>query len=356
MLSNLEILKRFNKFVEVRDVFDILRQHYLYYGISVDEIGKDVGYDEWGRLIVEEMRTNVDSLQKYDTLLIDEAQDMKDWALEMVELLASPSAAICVAEGLGQELYGGSSRWLENFRKKARNKRLNRNFRDTIPVFQLAQCFYEARINISKIPETIQCFNGKTVKDNIQGVIFERTGGHPPLLVYIDDSELDYSDHLFIAETQFEVMTSEYERIINQQIDQMTEYERPIDLLVLVPNTDGLECKWAQAALSNIKKKRGIDFTDYTIEGNRRDIAVSTKIRLCTYHSSRGLEGMRVIVFGIEKIEDIARRTGVDCAKLGYIVLSRSIFENVIAIRNIRSNVVSFVEEAIKELRRGFTH
>ncbi len=61
-------------------------------------------------------------LPKYETVLIDEAQDMKDWALEMLELLSTPNATVCVAAGSGQELYGQSARWLKNFKQDASRK------------------------------------------------------------------------------------------------------------------------------------------------------------------------------------------------------------------------------------------
>lgn len=347
LLSYSELLKRFDKFIEVRDVFDLLRLHAVDYNVDVEG-----SHDEWGELITEEMRKNDDKLRKYNTMLIDEAQDLKDWALEMLQLLSTSDATICVAAGTGQELYGTSSKWLERFRKTAVNKRLNRNFRNTRPVFQLAQCFYEAQMDKSKIPAVIQRFRAKTTKNSSQTILFDRPEGQFPLLMSIDESELDHVDDVFMADAQFGVMSSEYERAICQQLDQLTEDERPMDLLILVPNSNGFECKWAKEALRNIKRTRGIDFIDYTVEERRRDIALSTKIRLCTYHSSRGLEGMRVVIFGIERIDRTAQQGFVDSAKLGYIVLSRSLFENVIALRRLtKSEVVSFIEAAVKALR-----
>ncbi len=57
------------------DVFDVLRTHAEEHGIT--EIEKD--YDEWGMLITADMRQKKDSLGKYDTILIDEGQDMKGY-------------------------------------------------------------------------------------------------------------------------------------------------------------------------------------------------------------------------------------------------------------------------------------
>lgn len=47
----------------------------------------------------------------------------------------------------------------------------------------------------------------------------------------------------------------------------------------------------------------GVSFIDYTKEDNRRSVASNSDVRLCTFHSSRGLEGERVIIFGLETIE-----------------------------------------------------
>jgi len=142
-------------------------------------------------------------------------------------------------------------------------------------------------------------------------------------------------------------MVSEYVRLLRQQLDRLAGDERPLDLLILVPSVEGMEQAWALEALN----KLGVPFIDYTADVNRRDIAQPEMVRLCTFHSARGIEGVRVVVFGFERIEQVSDQVGVDFAKLGYIALSRSLFELVIAVRKgIGTNVIRFLEAVLNQL------
>jgi hypothetical protein len=233
--------------------------------------------------------------------------------------------------------------------------------------------FYEAKMNTNKIKKTV----GKVVKAtpakntahdshpqqlSLADQSAEATGfeiprqGTLPKLIYIDESALDnYWDSSWIADMQEEVMVAEYERIIQQQLDKLTDDQCPMDLLVLVPDTTGPEKRWAFAALKRIAKNSNVDFIDYTDENQRRDIVPSHMMRLCTFHSSRGLEGMHVVIFGIEWIERTARKAHASVENLGYIVLSRPLLENIIAVRPVedRSDAIKFIRAALDAIREA---
>ncbi|MGH8071074.1 MAG: AAA family ATPase, partial [Candidatus Entotheonellia bacterium] len=327
------------------DVFDVLRTHAEEHAIT--EIEKD--YDEWGALITADMRQKQDSIKTYDTILIDEGQDMKDWALEMLELYAREDTTICVAGGTGQELYGEAGAWLKGFRARSTFSELRRNFRNTRPVFQAAQVFYESRLKPGQIAATVRKFTDKNPKSEQQRFDFAREEGAPPSIVYINEDKLEGmsdTDSSFPS-VQFDCMVEEYSRIIKEQLARLAGEERPMDLLVLVPSRDGMERDWVVAAL----KGSSSSFIDYTDETQRRDIAHPEMVRLCTFHSARGLEGMRVLIFGFERIEGISDQVNADFANLGYIVLSRSLFECVIAVRKMStSKVVPFLISILDQL------
>jgi hypothetical protein len=170
--------------------------------------------------------------------------------------------------------------------------------------------------------------------------------------VYLNEEELAglrATDPIFPS-LQFDCMVEEYSRIIKEQLARLTGDDRPMDLLVLVPSRRGMERDWAVAALENI----GSSFIDYTNKARRRDIAQSDMVRLCTFHSARGIEGRHVLVFRFERIESVAAQVDADFAKLGYIVLSRALFECVIAVRKVKiSRVVPFLERILKQLPRS---
>ena len=118
--------------IDVRDAYEMLK---LFTSRQKIDISDD--YDAWARLLVDEMKGDISALNKYDTVLIDEAQDMKQWAFEMIELHGKPGATICLGAGAGQELYGEESEWLREFSKSAKTRGLRRVFRNTKSVFQL---------------------------------------------------------------------------------------------------------------------------------------------------------------------------------------------------------------------------
>ena len=100
--------------IDVYDVFQFAAEY-----TAGDELGFDhsMTHSEWGELVVEGMREakNIGELEVYDTVLVDEAQDMEQWQLELVSLLCRERGTLCIAVGRGQELYGdgaAASAWL----------------------------------------------------------------------------------------------------------------------------------------------------------------------------------------------------------------------------------------------------
>jgi ATP-dependent exoDNAse (exonuclease V) beta subunit len=216
--------------LEIRDVFELLSEYGTESGISI-EAGDA---DEWGELIAEELRQSR-TVPQYDTVLVDEAQDMRGWALALLENLGGSEATVCVAKGTGQELYGDASDWLSQFETSARLRRLNRNFRNTRPVFQLAYTFYETRLNPDKITAALGRFSQKSKQTEL---LFERPDGQLPMLCYVDESDLrDFHPGDFMyGHRQRELMVREYRRLIEEQLGTLESTERPIDLLILVPS------------------------------------------------------------------------------------------------------------------------
>lgn len=333
----------------VTDVFDILRKNAVNLGIESIEEGPDM----WGQIIAEHMLTNKEYLNTYDTILIDECQDMKDWALDMISLHSTKVTTFCVAAGTGQELYQTKGIWLNDFKANCTKKELRRNFRNTRPVFQVAQVFYESKMKSEKIDQFVKKFTFKKTKEVQLEFDFDREEGSPPSITYINESALENiseTDHFF-PQLQHECMVEEYSRMIKEQLERLKTDGNPIDLLVLVPSENSPEHKWVIGALL----KCSISFIDYAENINRRNIAAPELVRICTYHSARGLEGYRVLIFGFERIESLCTSVvSDDITNLGYIILSRSIFECLIAIRKAsKSRVVPFLTTILDKLHLG---
>jgi hypothetical protein len=166
-------------------------------------------------------------------------------------------------------------------------------------------------------------------------------------LAALDESSLDNASEEMYAIMQGELMASEYARIIRTEIENLDANNRPMDVLLLVPTESSNQQKWITKAL----ELSGVPYIDYTHPDNRRFIAPADKIRVCTFHSARGIEGQKVIVFGLEVLENVAQSVGVEARKLGYIVLSRAVLDMVIAYRpDVRTRVMSFVHSLYRQM------
>ncbi len=324
--------------LEVHDVWEMIT-------LVLSKPEQAGGYDEWAALVVEQMKEERETLPKFDTILVDEAQDMKDWAFEMLLLHSHEKTTFCIAAGSGQELYGNAAQFLKDFSSVAKKRPLRRYFRNTETITKFALICFESDWSTSRINKVLRRFGDKATQSQFQ---FDRPGGQLPSLVAIDETALEDVPNDEYSDAQNELMVLEYRRIIKAELESLAGNQRPTDLLILVPNQQSNQRKWAAEAL----EAERMPFLDYTQDDNRRCIAPADQIRLCTFHSSRGIEGQRVLLFGIEKTRDVAQYAHADPRNLGYIVLSRAVLDVVVAYRpQIKSPVVTFLQAVIGQMR-----
>ena len=221
-------------------------------------------------------------------------------------------------------------------------------------MFQVSQVFYEAYTRDAtqeQIQQALRKFKSASTGGS-QKLLFERKEGQPPVLQYISEDGLEWSeaDTVFFAEELNARYLEEYRLAVQRELEALGAKERPIDLLILVPRAECREHEIAREALRGL----GVRFIDYCREDNRRNVAQSTMVRLCTYHSARGLEGMRVLVFGIDGIDNLANAIKVTANNLGYIVLSRSLFEcSVLGPPPREKGPVRFLERVLELIQPG---
>lgn len=307
----------------VTDLYELLSSYAAQEGIQISTSD----YGEWAAGVTSAMLAG-SGKGTFDTVLIDEGQDMKDWAFEMLDWQLRVGGTMCVAVGRGQELYGESSEWLKSFENRGTRRNLNRNFRNTKPVFQVSQVAYECGLQPTRLRSALSRIGAPARTD--EELAFDRAEGQWPQFHSFDDTIDAGEQDPFFAHLQQEKMVGEYEKIIRGQLDDLRTGEWPQDLLVLVPGNSYLQREWAVQAVQRLGG--AVTYLDYTVDSERRVIARPTDVRVCTFHSARGIEGTRVIVFGIEHLPNLARRDQLDAANLAYIALSRSIAECVIVV------------------------
>lgn len=341
----------FKELINVMDISSLAGR--LCSDLSIDIPKND--FELWGQLIIDELKNTqlLTHYPKYDTILIDECQDFMDWQLMIPIAIATNNCQIILGKGSGQEIYSDTTQNHENLTSilgaDVKTFNLSRNFRNVKPVYELAHLFYECEINSNRIGSVFdKRFKNRTNKT--QEIEFDILGSQLPTLSYILD-DVDYEDPDY-RRILTELVVRQYEDLISAELAKFGNESSPSDLLILVPEIDGDEVKWARSALSNIEKKMGVGFIDYVIQENRKKIAPKDKIRLVTYHSCRGLEGVSVLVFGIEKISMFDKVSKKISPKLGYIALSRAIFNLSICVRaSKRNSITEFIENSIAYIK-----
>lgn len=336
--------------IEVLDVNQLAKRCLEMNGIGFIEYGDP---DEWGELLVDELdRKESPILKKYDLVLVDEAQDMKAWQLDLLDHHATERASVIIAIGEGQELYrdaASAQNWL-NARQSTpaiTSHKLRRNFRNPRLQYFFAQACFDAWP--TKF-EKISACKERLFKKGKQEVLFDRDSSESPRLVSLPVRNEEFENHgadqdNIVSESFYDVIYNVYEHMMEDQ----NFY--PISLLILVPNTSGLHSRAARIALNRLCQEKKIGYIDYTMEEARRASASQHQIRLCTFHSARGLEGEHVIVFGLEKVEDLEDTTGAAPQNLAFVALSRGLFSTTIAVRATpRGRVHELSEQIMKEL------
>ncbi len=341
----------FKDLIRVIDIYSLATQ--LCTDLSIDIPKND--FEIWGQLINDELNKDdlLSKYPKYNTILIDECQDFMNWQLRIPITLANQKSQIILGIGSGQEIYSDTAENHENLTSilgtGIKTYNLRRNFRNVKPVYQLAHLFYECEMSDIKIENIFEKrFKHRTNKT--QEIEFDISDSNIPALAYILDN-IDYEVPSY-KEKLTSLIVPQYEELITTELNKLDKEASPSDLLILVPEIDGDEVKWARIALSNIEQKKEIGFIDYVEQTNRKKIAPKDKIRLVTYHSCRGLEGVSVLIFGIEKINIFDKSQNKISPKLGYIALSRAIFNLTICVRASKKNYITeFIEKSLAHIK-----
>lgn len=341
------------EYIDVIDITSLALRLCGDIGISIEI--KD--FNEWGQLITDEFKKPgvLDNYPKYDTVLIDESQDFSGWQIELMLLLATNEATVAMGVGSGQELYlsGDSGINASQFQvSNYKSVNLRRNFRNAKPIYELAhliaECSFDSRRIIDIYSKT---FLNK--KNGIQDIEFDISQANIPSCVYINDElETSYDEPGFHNEL-IDRLANEYQNIILEHF--LNTNQNPSDLLILVPDTVGDEITALRVALEIIYSELQIDYIDYVDKSSRKFIAPDGKIRIVTFHSSRGLEASNVLILGIEKLQQLSRFTKVEPSRLGYIAISRAIFNLVICFRSSKKNkLTEFIENAVSHININY--
>lgn len=294
----------------------------------------------------------------YQTVLVDEAQDLQEWTYTLVRSLAAPDASYFVAYGPGQALYRpNEAAWLRQFVKQAQDRKqiiqLKRNWRNPSLEFLTAQCFYETALRRGAIGRFL-AEHGPQLNDDQQlqfDIDFDLGLGRPPNVRRVQTSAADRLDDEspFRATELRAAMEPALRHEITNALSAVRSTGSPSDVLVLVPSSGSQAAEWARAALRRVSSiADGVSYIDYTQGENRETLAQPDQIRLCTFHSSRGIEARRVIVVNFHQVSLLPAQVDRGLQNLGYIVLSRATEQTTIMVpAGVHNEALGFVEWVI---------
>jgi len=332
--------------------YQILRKNVDEYGFidvfDIWELYKELGHSTGIRgeeSVVENVRGYLQSEEgknflKYDVILIDESQDLRNGFFQVVEQIARPSAAWFVAYGKGQETNNffkdesHPSPWLKDYLAKADPNYLKRSFRNSTKAFLLAQSFWE------KFPDLISAKNWLKEKFSQQS----SNDNQFELDLEIPQTKNDFRVELLPSEKK---RKSAIRNIVLTAIEDSRRANRGEDLLVAVlapsmrkpsdseePLLSGYSL--VKEVLEEVAVEFEIDFHDLVPTENRRDVPKIGAIRLVTLQGIRGLSASHVIIFDLLQLEKWSKRTGGSIkppiVNLTYIALSRSKASTIVAI------------------------
>jgi hypothetical protein len=299
------------------------------------------GYHKWGESVVDRLEGDADRSRRiYDTVLIDEAQDFKEWMLRFAEAHAAAEASVFVAETPGFELYGGRAQWLHGFQERAGMKPvcLARSFRNARPTFQLAKVFYDTYPERPRISDAVQRL------DRDGGYIFDTDRANTPTIRVMTRTKRADSH----------VRTSLVKEILRDETAEIARHQGDLlDLMLLVPyRKRSNRTHWALRCIREALCALSVDYIDYTDASARRRVPRPDQVRVCTYHSARGLEARHVVLFGFESLNNISKSVGCSANNIGYVALSRSRFDTTIVCssQGARSRPITHVKAILEAL------
>ena len=304
---------------------------------------------------------------KYDTILIDESQDLRDDFFQVIELIARPTASWFIAYGKGQETNNfvknetHPSPWLTKFLESADANHLRRSFRNSTKAFLLAQSFWEKFPDLEAAKKWLEEKFSQSASSDSQ-------------------YELDLAVPQFKNDFKMEIVPSGKNRrakikeLVLNSLEDARRANRGEDLLVavLAPSAKKPEDKEeplpssyeiVAEVLKEVATEFKVEFHDLVPKEGRREVPKAGAIRLVTLQGIRGLSASHVIIFDLTELEKWVQREGGNIkpplVNLTYIALSRSKSSTIVAIQDSEdSQIEPFLMELVTyatelALRRG---
>ena len=342
-----EVLKKSEYgFIDVHDQWE------FYSGFKAS-----VGFKDKGSIAVK-IKGAIDELPPnevmlYDTILIDESQDLDQDFFETLELVARPNASWFLAYGEGQEIYNfgpdatNPADWVSKFREVAVRKHLRRSFRNSTRAFLIGQTFWENYPNLGKS----ESFLEEKLKQVIEPEITME------LDLQLPRSKNDF--RISFLPKEEENFKNAFRNLLIEAVEDSLQADRGKDLMIVV----GTPAKKGEIAgmssylpvrevTANLAEKFGYHVFDIVDKDNRRNVPKFNSIRIVNHQQVRGLSASHVIVLDLDLLEYWCKDdqlTHPPMKNLGYVSLSRSRASTIVGMRNqIGNEAETFLSQSLE--------
>jgi hypothetical protein len=301
--------------------FNLVLASFLEGLLAQEEIGGDIAENidiiPVGRLraLLAEDSEGAESL--YDTVCVDESQDLTQEAFEDIETVAREDAHWFAADGPGQELYseGTPATFLEAIRNSARDEgalvELKTSRRAASAALQIARSVRDIAPSTDKIPSWYA--TRAIQKRSDQGALDLDMEAVPDPAELID---VRFWDHPPGKNTVFE-------EVITELLERLDREKRPRDLAILVART--VRDEFNLITVRRVLDKLGVPYLDQTLDANKSTVLPEGHVRVVSYMSARGIEASRVLLLDLGSgfWETEERHVGEMSRAMLYVALTR---------------------------------
>ena len=251
-------------------------------------------YDGFANNVIEQMFHHSYLWEAYDTLLLDEAQDLKDYVGPLISAITLENTNIVIGVGIGQDLYQDSAPdWLDSFMNESDVCELEQVYRTTAQTFQAAQIVCEAFTSNEEIEVVAKRVLAGKCHGMHEAVRPLRNIGRPPAI-------RRYKVETRLRNENADIHTAGIQTQVQAIIAELEAPEKNSDILFLLPTRKSPSYTALRTALENIE----IPYIDFTDKANRDTTARDHQVRISTFHSCRGVEASIVVLLDLERLTE----------------------------------------------------
>ncbi len=326
-LSYNSALKFFDN-ITVKDVHDLIVE-YSPFGKILNDAKIESTSSEFYESVVDGIIKSGYFEGCFEYIVIDEAQDLKDYGWKLLKYLAkNKENSLIVLNGKEQNLYLEKpsfhlKQFEDQIRKIQNEHNLTENFKQKRRIYRnKTRTFLFAHSFLDYYPEAklaVEFINkNESKKDNT--LEFDRNLGNFPFIIKRDKDKIKAALKKAILHCLKE----------NENFGLGES-----GILIVVPwkySSKHPKLSQYRNLAVQVLKELNLDYLDYTVDQNRRLDYLVNQVRIVSFHSCRGIESNFTLILGFEELFDLSKRAKCDYHKLGYIILSRAKYETYIFI------------------------